>query len=139
MAVARGVWVQMQVHRGHVWGLTTLCLKPFMAATGANARQAVRRSGGVKGSEMGAALEAWAVQVATRQRQCNAVRTRKCAHRIWQDGRKGRGLRSTWETDACRDRSSLVLEFSMMHGVGEEQEELAGRGWTAARVVVSAK
>jgi hypothetical protein len=27
-------------------GLTTLCLKPFMTATGANARQAVRRSDG---------------------------------------------------------------------------------------------
>jgi hypothetical protein len=27
-------------------GLTTLCLKPFMTATGANPRQAVRRSDG---------------------------------------------------------------------------------------------
>jgi hypothetical protein len=127
------------VHKGHVWGLTTLCLKPFMAATGANARQAVRRSGGEEGVRDGGCPRGVGGAVASRQRQCNAVQTGKCAHRISHDGRKGRGLRSTWETDACRDRSSLVLEFSMMHGVGEEQEELAGRGWTAARVVVSAK
>jgi len=41
-------------------GLTTLCLKPFMTATGASPRQAVRRSGG-EACGTGAALESGGV------------------------------------------------------------------------------
>jgi hypothetical protein len=54
-----------------VWGLTTLCLKPFMVATGAGARQAVRRSGGGTGSKSGGCPRDVAGEVAIRQRQCN--------------------------------------------------------------------
>ena len=110
---------------GHVWGLTTLCLKPFMAATGAKTRQAARTSGGAKGCELGAALEASAVrwQLYALLRQCSAggrLRTQDST------GRQHGGLRSTWATHACRDRSSLVLVLSMMHGVGEEVERALG-------------
>lgn len=97
-------------------GLTTLCLKPFMAAAGTDARQAVRRSGGEKGPSFGGvALEASAVQ--SQLNGANAVRTENAHARCIATGREA-GLRSTWETDACRDRSSLVLEVVVgaVHG-----------------------
>ena len=68
--------------------------------------------------------------VAALRRQCSADGETRTLN---STGRNDGGLRSTWATDACRDRSSLVLELSMMHGVGEEVErELAKRGRTAA-------
>jgi hypothetical protein len=65
------------VQREHVWGLTTLCLNPFMAATGATRRQAVRgRAEAV--AELGAAVEASVVR--SQQHRANAGQAEKSAH-----------------------------------------------------------
>jgi hypothetical protein len=68
------------VGRKNVWGLTTLCLKPFMTATGANARQAVRRSGGEgKGPGWGCPRGVGGDGAAQRG-QCSAMRN--CANTV---------------------------------------------------------
>ncbi|OAL00093.1 hypothetical protein IQ06DRAFT_154717 [Phaeosphaeriaceae sp. SRC1lsM3a] len=86
----------------------------------------VRRCGGLaarRGRVWGAALEASAVQ--SQLNGANAVQEEN-AHTRWIATGKDAGLRSTWETDACRDRSSLVLGVGGgCTGVGEDGE-LAG-------------
>lgn len=55
-----------------------------MATTGADARQAVRRSGGEKGPSLGGCPRSVGGAVAAQRRQCSAGR--KCAHTMDRNG-----------------------------------------------------
>jgi hypothetical protein len=74
------------VRRKKVGGLTTLCLKPFMTATGANARQAVRRSGGEGKGPRWECPRGVGEDVAAQRDQCSAARN--CAKTMSQEKKR---------------------------------------------------
>jgi hypothetical protein len=105
-----------------VWGLTTLCLKPFMTAAGANARQAVRRLRGGGRRDGGLSSKRPGESQAN---SANAVR-RRYAHARFRSDEERRAQIDMGE-DACRDRGSLVLGSGCSTGVGEAGGAREGR------------